>query len=260
MKVTMDKLKIYFKIYLRYHTTYKANVMLKLVHLPINTFVIGMMWYVLYQTNEQLDLRYLIYYYICVFLITNCYPFARVVRNIEGEIFYGKVVTYFVRPVPYFIPKWMHFISWIVIYFSLSLPIFIILLFLSNIKIINFVSFFIVLLVGLNIQFLFWYLIALFSFWLEKIIGLLRAVSVVQTICSGALIPLFMFSENVQKIIDLLPFKYFVFYPVNLLLQDVDGYNLLSILISEFLWILLLIFMIQVLWNIGLRHYQNNFN
>ncbi|MCX7871539.1 MAG: ABC-2 family transporter protein [bacterium] len=260
MRAIMDKLWVYNKIYIKYHLTYKANIMLKVIHIPINLFVIGMMWIILGKNNRNLDVNYLIKYYFLTFLITTSFPFAKIVRDIEDDIFNGKVTTYLIRPISYFIPKFINFISWITIYFLLSSPAVIFILLSSRLKIVNLLWFLLILLMGLIIQFLFWYLTSLISFWYEKILGIIRAVFVLQTICSGVLIPLHMFNYNLQKIINFLPFKYYVYYPINVFLISSNYNEICKIVISELVWILILSALITYVWNLGLAKYQNNFN
>lgn len=72
---------------------------------------------------------------------------------------------------------------------------------------------------------------------------------------SGGLFPLEVFGETVQKVFNLLPFKYIIYFPINIINGKLDLSMVWYGLILQLFWIFILTLLSAQLWKMGTRKY-----
>lgn len=101
-----------------------------------------------------------------------------------------------------------------------------------------------------------WYIsfiVQTLAFWLFNVWGLITIKNVVVNIFSGALLPLWFMPEPVLNIIKFTPFGSIFFTPVQLYLGQLQGYEILLNFGRQVLWIAILYFIGELLWNKGIK-------
>ncbi len=261
MKAITAKYLAIFQLYYKQATKYKANLLAKMVYLPVRILLIFFLWFTIYKYNGQIDLRYIINYYVIALLITQMYPYMRSARDIEKDIIEGTIASYFTRPIGYLKLRTLKFISQVFLYLILTSGIIILVIIVNKIDIIKLCLFILMLALGIGIQYLMWTTIGITSFWLEKNLGVLKSFATISSFCAGSLIPLSFFSENIQNILNLMPFRFTLYVPINILLNENFQYEQIG---TEFLiggfWFILLVIIINAIWKIGYRSYNANFS
>ncbi|MGE5528387.1 MAG: ABC transporter permease [Patescibacteria group bacterium] len=93
------------------------------------------------------------------------------------------------------------------------------------------------------------------AFWLLEIGFLFEAVRIVFIAMSGGIFPLDVFGPGVRRILDLLPFKYTVQYPVNILTGRLDIGAVWQGIGIQVLWVVAGSLAARWLWRKGTRRY-----
>lgn len=97
-------------------------------------------------------------------------------------------------------------------------------------------------------------IVATFSFW-GPVGEQIRLISrQVIMLISGYLVPLTFFSEKTQGVFSLLPFRHMIATPIELL--QGKEINLTNHIIMPVLWVIVLIFITNKFWHIGLKKYE----
>lgn len=258
MRATIREMKSYLFIYFKHCLSHKLNLFAKSVYIPINLFILGFVWMVLYQNNPSIPIQYVLSYYFLNFMITALFPFARLARDIQEEVFTGKLSAYLTRPISYFIPKVSLVISWSLTYIIFMSPFFIAFLFINQIysadRIILFLFF---LLGGQVMNFLIWMCIGLMSFWTSKNIGLVKINYTLSSLMSANLIPFALIPSEIQNIMNFMPYKFIVYYPIHVLIGERSNEVLINI-VMLIVWICLLLLIASKIFKRGSYKYEGN--
>ena len=113
-----------------------------------------------------------------------------------------------------------------------------------------------VLLLSLLLQFTFSYTMALVAFWSLSIGGILFLKRIAVSFLAGAWIPLMLLPPSAQKVSELLPFQYMVYFPVQLALTMMSAGAIVRGCLTMAGWIVILWALSVFLWNRGLRRYS----
>ena len=260
MKVIMVKWSKCISVYLKEYITYPANVFIKLIYVPIQMFIMYFLWQTLAEF-QNLDFNYLINYYLLVYLILYSYPYLHISKDINEDIMTGSLSNILVRPISYIQPKISKFLAWMTLY---SVVILIALIYIGISNSIGLLTtlhgrigqFLLLMICGLLIEFSIWFMIGLLSFYIGKVRGFMILTGTLRSLLSGSLIPLALFPEWTDGIIKFSPFKFFLYVPVNFLLDiKVNFYSEIS---SAILCLIVLIISIKFIWWHGIKLYNNS--
>jgi ABC-2 type transport system permease protein len=111
------------------------------------------------------------------------------------------------------------------------------------------------LLFALILNFLIFFCVGMWAFWLSEIGFLFEAVRIVIVVLSGGIFPLEIFGSTVCGLLKYLPFAYAVGFPVDVLIGTVTGPAVIIGLVSQIIWIGLLLLFSGYLWNIGSKKF-----
>lgn len=105
------------------------------------------------------------------------------------------------------------------------------------------------------LNFLIFFCVGMWAFWLSEIGFLFEAVRMVIVVFSGGIFPLEIFGDTACRVLKLLPFSYAVGFPVDVLLGTVSGSAVLLGYAAQLLWIGALVWVSRGLWNLGSRKF-----
>jgi ABC-2 type transport system permease protein len=108
---------------------------------------------------------------------------------------------------------------------------------------------------ALVLNFLVFFCVGMWAFWLSEIGFMFEAVRVVIVVLSGGIFPLEVFGGTVGGVLKLLPFTYAVGFPVDVLTGAVTGTEVLSGFCVQLVWIGLMVVISRILWALGSRKY-----
>ncbi len=119
----------------------------------------------------------------------------------------------------------------------------------------NVVWFTLTLLLAFVLNFIIFFCVGTIAFWLVEIGFFYEAVRIVFIALSGGIFPLDVFGEKVVAVLNFLPFKYTVNFPVDVLNGRVAGLDVLTGCLIQLAWIAALSLLSLKLWKIGQKKY-----
>ena len=103
------------------------------------------------------------------------------------------------------------------------------------------------------IQFLYSLTIGLLSFWLIVTWPLNMLLGAIYKLLSGVWIPVTMFPDLLSKINQFLPFRAIYAIPVTIITQPMEFQFIMTAILTQMIWILLLYLLAEFMWIIGKR-------
>lgn len=105
------------------------------------------------------------------------------------------------------------------------------------------------------LHYFFFEALSLLSFWIENTYGLRFTMRVIMEVLAGVLIPLSFFPVILQEIFSLLPFRFLIYFPMEIYLGKVAANRILYEFLKEGGWILGLAAANWAIWKKGVRQY-----
>ena len=111
------------------------------------------------------------------------------------------------------------------------------------------------LLLALALNFLIFWCVGLLGFWLTETGFLFEAARVVIVTASGGVFPLSVFGRRAEAVLDLLPFRFTIQFPTEVLCGRVAGAAAAEGLAVAAAWTVALSLLARGLWGLGLRRF-----
>ena len=111
------------------------------------------------------------------------------------------------------------------------------------------------LVVAFILNFLLFWCVGLAGFWLTEIGFLFEAARIVIIMASGGIFPLAVFGSRGERILGMLPFRFTIQFPVELLCGRIHAPQIAVSFALAALWILVLAALSQLVWRRGLRRF-----
>lgn len=106
------------------------------------------------------------------------------------------------------------------------------------------------------LRFLCEWVLGLAAFWITRTMTLIQLYGTLTMFLSGQIAPLSLFPDSVQIAAAILPFRWMVAFPVEVLLGRVDGRDLLIGFGMQIFWIALSLLALRWVWGRGVRRYS----
>ena len=119
----------------------------------------------------------------------------------------------------------------------------------------GYLAFLLTLALAVVLNFLIFYCFSAMSFWLVEVGFLFEGIRIVTILLSGGIFPLEVFGERFVQLMNLLPFKYTVSYPVNVLNGTMPPAEVVQGMLIQCFWIAACCGLAQYLWRVGGRRY-----
>ena len=244
---------------------YRLNFLISLVSAAYPIFIQTFLWTAIYRNSSEA----VVYGYTYTQMIT--YTFlaglvARLVRTgfeyeIMDDVKNGKYSKFLVQPLGYFPYRLCSFLGQklpgqAMIFAILAL----LLLGLGRywglvLEIPRLLAFLAALVLAVILNFLIFYCFSAVAFWIVEIGFLFEGIRIVTILLSGGIFPLEVFGDGFLRILNLLPFKYTVNYPINVLTGKIAAAEVFQGLLVQWFWIAACLFLANVLWRQGGRRY-----
>lgn len=255
-----------FKISFQQEFAYRANFIMWRVRNIFQIFLIFFLWDSVFSDPDRVVFGYdrsKILTYVFGLLIVRALVMSARAVEVPGEVSRGDLSNYLVRPLSYFkywaardLSSKLLNISFAIVealflYLILRPPFFL------QTNPIYIISFFVTILLAMALLFIFYFLTGSIPFWVPEAawgVNFLFMVVILEFL-SGALFPLDVLPPTIQNILNLTPFPYLIFFPLQVYLGQVE-YSVVfkGIGISAF-WVLILWFVMKHIWNKGLKVY-----
>lgn len=182
-------------------------------------------------------------------------------RQIASDIKSGGLNKFLVQPIDYMNYNMSVFLGKKVSESGFILIFSLIIIFLCNsfwnfnISLINFLCVIVPILLAIIINFFIFYCLSSLAFLMTEVSVLFFGLDVITSILSGAYFPIDIFGEKVLYIINLLPFQYTLYFPLNVMNGRISGQGLLLGVAIQIAWIMILYLLARLLWRIGIKKY-----
>lgn len=265
----MKKYFSVFKISFQQEFVYRMNFVMWRVRNVLQIFLVFFLWDTVFSDPQKVVFGYdrsKILTYVFGLLIVRAFVLSAKAMEVAGEISRGDLSNYLLKPINYF-KYWLTrdvsskalnlsfaFVEVVVLFYVLKPPFFI------QSSILLLISFFIALMLAMLIYFLILFLTSSVTFWYpEAGWGTHFLISVIFVeFLSGAIFPLDIFPSAIQNILNLTPFPYLIFFPLQVYLGNITGVLIIKGIITSFIWAILLWFLMNFIWNKGLKAYQSH--
>jgi ABC-2 type transport system permease protein len=99
-------------------------------------------------------------------------------------------------------------------------------------------------------------LIGALAFWMDDVLAIAHARMLLANLLSGSIVPLALMPDWSRGFIDNQPFRYTVSFPVEIVVGDLAGRDLLTGLGIQFAYVLVFAVIARVVWSHGIRAYS----
>jgi ABC-2 type transport system permease protein len=244
---------------------YRINFLISLISAAYPIFIQTFMWTAIFNASAGdvvygYTYRQMIAYTFLAGLIT------RIVRtgfeyDIMDDVKNGKYSKFLVQPMGYFPYRLSS-------YFGQKLPSLVIILAILaavlvglnafwgvSITLGRILLFLLVLALAVTLNFLIFYCISAVAFWIIEIGFLFEGIRIVTILLSGGIFPLEVFGERFVQVMKLLPFKYTVSYPINVLNGRLALAEVGEGILIQLVWIGACYLLAGFLWRLGGKRY-----
>lgn len=247
--------------------TYRTNTLLEVAgHFTTMVVSVALWQFAFRHTGQQEIGGYtvgeLTAYLLIAGWITSSFWFTAQADRIVREIKEGFLSNYLTKPLRISLYQFFYGNAGKFMQFIMSFFVFIIVLLAFQLYTylplarFNVGAFLVFLLIAWCIQWLIFYTAALLSFWMEEVWGITFTIRVLADVAAGTFIPLSLFAPFWQNMFDLLPFKYIVSVPVNVLIGRVQSAELISLLMNALLWLAMLLLLAHIMMRWGIKRYS----
>lgn len=109
---------------------------------------------------------------------------------------------------------------------------------------------------GFSINFLLGATLTSIAFWTTRVYNILEFYFAVSLLFSGQFVPLTLMPPIIQRIADFLPFQYFIYFPVQIILGRISTSVYLEKLAYGFLLLVLAYLLFRWVWRAGVKRYS----
>jgi ABC-2 type transport system permease protein len=201
--------------------------------------------------------------YVFGILIIRAIVFSSRTVDIAKDIGSGDLSNYLLKPINYF-KYWFTrdisskalnlifaFFETIILYLILRPPFF----FQTNPFYL--LAFLVSLIVAVLLFFSILFLINMVAFWLPEMGWAFQFlfIVIIGEFLSGSLVPLDIFPRVIQNVIYALPFPYLVFFPLQIYIGKISAIAVANGLAISIGWLIVLLTLIPIVWQKGLKRY-----
>ena len=255
LKTMLELGKIHFKEY----TIYKSNFYLFTINRIVEVAVYIFVWQAIYnQTGEAggFTIEQMVTYYILVISLSSIATWG-INEDIAHSIKNGKINKELLSPISYFKYYFGIYIGEVRFALRISIATFILCSMLWQVvmpvNLINLLLFILIVVLILPISFFIQMIIGLIGFYTNSIWGMQILRNSVITIFSGLIAPLTLFPNWFQKIANILPFKEFIYTPINIYLGKIQLNEIGFIIFKLVIWIILLYVITKIFFNYAVK-------
>lgn len=182
-------------------------------------------------------------------------------KKIAEDIKNGGISKFLIKPINYFTYTLSCFIGEKSIHLAIMSIIMTIgvislhVIFGFMITPIEVILFIISVIFALCINFVLFYMLGLIAFYLSEVWGILYGADLAVILVSGGILPLETFGPTLLQLFAYLPFKYIIFFPIQILSGQLTLNEVYFGLGIQIIWIIVLMLIAKFVWTNGLKKY-----
>ena len=198
--------------------------------------------------------------YYVVLILVNQLTFSTNNWTVGDAIRYGRFNFLLLRPLSPIYDALASEVAVKVVFMTFALPLAVILALLLrpqfDLSVINSLAFIPALILAWALRWLWGYWLALLSFWSTRADALLSLQESLIFLLAGQVAPVVLLPGPMQTAATILPFRYMVSFPVEVLTGQLSGSDLGTGFALQVGWLLVTLALFLVVWRAGLRRYS----
>lgn len=258
----MGKYLVVYKNSLSSFMQYRLNLSLIIVGNILSLSGLICLWLAVYSSGQKLGnytLEGIIIYYVLIVVIRTLSEGIGMGFEVIEDINRGEVVHYLLKPFSYALKRFFELLGQVTINVIFITPVVLALAYFGRSYLVypdwlGWIKLFIACGLVVVLEYLIYFFISLFSFWLQRSSHLVYGMLLVSGILNGAYLPLDLFPDWAFKISHYLPFQFLVFFPIQVFLGRVN--NWLEMFLIATGWIIILILLISLVWKRGIKRFE----
>lgn len=233
----------------------------------LQIFLVFFLWDTVFTNPNRVVFGYdrtKILTYVFGLLIVRAFVLSARAIEVAGEISRGDLSNYLIKPLSYFrywitrdiSSKVLNLIfasvEAILLFFLLKPPFFV------QTNLLSLLGFIFAIVIAMFIYFVILFITSSIPFWIPEAawgVHFLITVVIIEFL-SGAIFPLDIFPTAIQNLLNLTPFPYLIFFPLQVYLGKITGVAMLKGIFVAALWAVGLWVIMKSVWQRGLRVYQ----
>ena len=197
--------------------------------------------------------------YYLVLILVNQITYSQTNWTVGDLIRYGQMNRLLVRPLSPFLDAISSELAGKVVYLVFDIPVVIVLALILKPELHptwpGIAAFVPVLLLAWGLRFLWGYWLALLAFWATRADALLALQDGLIFLLAGQVAPIALLPGFLRALATILPFRYMVGFPVEVLTGQVSGPGLWAGFFIQIIWLSVALILTAILWRRGVRHY-----
>lgn len=260
----MKTLKAAFKIKKQEFTAYRSNIYLNFLFGCVPLVFSVLLWKAIYGTNTDViggySYRQMITYYVIVFLLSHIINVRDNTVKMSEMIQNGNIHNYMLKPIGFFSLNFKLYQAEKLVYFlNIFVPYAAFCLLIRQYIFVNMncIPFFILsVCLAFILKYIICSILGLLTTWIEEISGLLDFWDNIENFLSGGLLPLSILPASLYRVVSFLPFKYFLFVPIDIYMGKMQGSEIIGALAIQAAWIVILGLLLHIIKLKAYRKYS----
>mgnify|MGYP001596238871 FL=1 len=261
----MRKLLAYFRVHLSEALVYRATGFIWLLN-DIGPAIVALLFWLAAFQDQSLIAGYTVasmslYYFGVMAINALIVPYPE--YNLVEEIRSGSFSNYLVKPINLIIFKMCDMLAWRIPRVFYLLPLIFILNHFSSgkqdqvsLNLITLGVFMVSLCLSFLLMFFIKMILALMAIWFTESGWLFFSFEIFSSLFSGELVPLSFLPGSVQMGNNWLPFKYFLSFPLLIVLQKINSSDEIGLgLLTQLFWVILGYLAYRFILNRGIKNY-----
>lgn len=257
------KYKAVLTIQLKDALTYRAEGLVYFAADLMAPLLMMIAWKAIYESHQSVagySADKILFYYLLIFIlrtVLSVYP-----NDLSKAIRIGALNALLVKPFNILVNQIASEIAWkaVRVIFLVIATVFLLRLFFSNSHLPSLQLASPVLAVALlNAFFLNYFIkaaIELTAFWTSDTKGLRASFYILEAFFSGTMLPLNLLPSGVERVAQLLPYKFFYYFPIQIILGQIGGRETIIGLITGLGWLVAAMAATNYVMRLGLRRYS----
>lgn len=258
-----------FKISFAQEFAYKANFIMWRVRNVLQIFLVFFLWDVIFSNPDRVAFGYTrekMLTYVFGLLIVKAFVLSAKAQEVAGEISDGSISAYLLKPINYFkywLTRDMSSKALNLLFAAFETTLLFVILkppFFLQTDLKMLLLFFVSVSVAMFIYFTILFIVSMIPFWKPEVGwgGHFLITFILVQFLSGALFPLDILPQTIQKIINFTPFPYLIFFPLKIYLGALSGELIARGMVISIVWVFLLYYLMKKMWEKGIKVYESH--
>jgi ABC-2 type transport system permease protein len=199
------------------------------------------------------------YYFLLI--IAASVLIAHIEEDVSNDVKKGELTSYILKPFPYLISKLFTETPYRILQgFYALIPILILIYVFKNPFALSanptvLILAIITAIMGYLLSFIFKMVLGLLALWLTEARGLFQLLEALMYLFGGYLLPITLLPGGFQKIANLLPFSFMLYYPITSFQGKYNVSSLAIIILVQVIWFIIFFLLYKWAWNTGIKKY-----